>query len=369
MKKLKVVIATCYQSNEERLSFVLNACKKRKYDTKVYTTNYSHIKKTYRDDVPNGYNAIDTKAYIKNLSIARLLSHKKFAKDLFEEIEKDDPDLIWLMAPANSLIAEANKYKSKHPNTKIIIDIIDMWPESLPLRINKNIFPFNLWRNIRRNNINCADKLVTECDLYHDILSKEYHNDITTIHWARNTKISKLKNDLPKDKLSLCYIGSINNIIDTDTITKLISNCNKPVVLHVIGEGESRYSFVNINRRVAEVIYHGAIRNEKKKNEIFSKCHAGLNIYKNNLYIGLTVKSIDYFGHGLPVINNIKGDTSKLIDKYNIGFNVDENTILDYDAIVKMRKNNAKIYKVYDSYFTSKVFEEKCLKVIDEAIK
>ena len=45
---MKVVIATCFESNEERVSFVLDACKKRKYNTKVITSDFSHIKKRKR---------------------------------------------------------------------------------------------------------------------------------------------------------------------------------------------------------------------------------------------------------------------------------------------------------------------------------
>lgn len=362
---MKVIIATCFESNEERLSFVLEACKKRKYDVEVITTDFSHIKKAYRNYIPKDYKAILTKPYNKNLSISRMLSHKKFAEDCFKLIENESPDIIWLMAPANSLIKQASIYKKKHPNTKIIVDIIDMWPESLPIGISKNLFPLNIWKNLRKNNIQCADALVTECDFYHDILDDEYEKEITTIHWSRDAKADTTKTQLPKDKLSLCYIGSINNIIGTQLVTNIIDKCDMPVVLHVIGEGENRYNFVNVNSRVCEVIYHGAIREEKAKREIFSKCHAGLNVYKNNLYIGLTVKSIDYFEHGLPIINNIKGDTWRMIEKYGVGINIDENTPIHGQEIINMRKNNKNIKNLFEQNFTKKVFIQKCLEVID----
>lgn len=366
---MKVIITTCFESNEERVAFILEACRKRKYNTKVITTDFSHIKKQKRTNIPKNYLVVETKPYNKNLSIRRIKSHVKFAKDAFKLIEQETPDLIWLMAPANSLIKEAKKYKKKYPATRLIVDIIDMWPESLPLGVSSSIFPFNIWRNVRRRNINCADALVTECDFYHEILSKEYNNNITTIHWARDSKVKEIKTILPNDKLSLCYIGSINNIIDIKLVTNIIEKGDMPIVLHVIGEGENRYNFVNLNSRVCEVIYHGAIRNEKEKNEIFSKCHAGLNIYKNNLYIGLTVKSIDYFEHGLPVINNIKGDTWSMISKYDVGINIEDNEILRGNEIIKRRKNNKRIYKLFNDNFTKEVFIKKCFDVIDEVIK
>lgn len=366
---MKVVIATCFESNEERLSFVLETCKQRKYDTKVFTTDYSHIKKKKRTSIPKGYYAIEAKPYNKNLSIKRILSHQKFAKDCFKLIEQETPDLIWLMAPCNSLIQEAKNYKKKYPVVKLIVDIIDMWPESLPIKISSNIFPFNIWKNVRKNNIGCANAVVTECDLYQDILSKEFDKNITTIHWARDTKAIKNRNAVSNDKLSLCYIGSINNIIGTQIVTDIIEKCDMPIVLHVIGEGENRYNFVNLNSRVCEVIYHGAIRDEKEKSKIMSKCHAGLNIYKSDLYIGLTVKSIDYFEHGLPIINNIKGDTWKLIDEYGVGININSDTKLNGEELINMRKNNNNVYKLFNENFTKEVFIEKCKNVIDGVLE
>lgn len=366
---MKVSILTCFESNEERVSFVVEACKSREYDISVITTDFSHIKKKKRNKIPRKYAVIETKPYSKNLSIERMISHYRFARDAFELAEKQAPDLLWLMAPANSLILQANKYKKRHPNTKIIIDIIDMWPESLPIKVSRDIPPLCLWRNIRKKNINCADLLVTECDFYKDILAKEYRKDIHTIRWCRDSNSGKSKPILDDDKLSLVYIGSINNIISTQILSQVINNADTPVVLHVIGEGESRYNFINVVSRYCEVIYHGPIRDEKRKAEIFDICHAGINIYRNNLYIGLTVKCIDYFEHGLPIINNIKGDTWSMVEKYNVGINIDENTKIDSNKIISMRKNNENIYSFYSENFTREVFIEKCLKAIDEVLQ
>ena len=366
---MQVIVLTCFESNEERVSFVVKACKLRKYDVSVISTDFSHIKKQKRANIPEGYKVIETKPYTKNLSLGRMISHYKFAKDAFDLIEKENPDLIWLMAPANSLILQANKYKNKHPNVKLIIDIIDMWPESLPIKLNRNIPPLSMWRSIRSKYISCADMLVSECDFYQDILSKEYDGKIQTIRWCRDSKVKDNELKISDDKLSLVYIGSINNIISTEILSNAISNIDMPVVLHVIGEGENRYNFINVLSRNCEVIYHGAIRDEKQKKKIFDMCHAGINIYRDNLYIGLTVKCIDYFEHGLPIINNIKGDTYSMVEKYGVGINVDENTKVDGKKLIKMRKNNKYIYDFYNDNFTKKVFVDKCLDVIDEVLK
>jgi len=366
---MKAVILTCYESNEERVEFVYETLKQKDFDIDVITTDFSHIKKSKRNNIPNNYISINTKPYSKNLSLKRITSHRKFSKDAFSIVEDIKPDLIWLMIPANSLAKQANEYKKNNPSVKIIIDVIDMWPESLPVNLSKQLLPFKIWKNLRSNNLNCADYIVSECDMYQEILSKEYNGKLSTIYWSKDYSIDKDKQNIEDNHLSLCYLGSINNIIDTDLIAKIISNIDDDVKLHVIGEGENTEYFLNQLQNVCDVTYYGPIRDEDKKAEILNKCHAGLNIYKKGLYIGLTVKCIDYFENGLPIINNIDGDTRNMVDNYNLGFNVDDKTILDSKQIKTLRNNNLHIYDFYKNNFSKESFIEKCNKVIDEVLK
>lgn len=365
---MKAAILTCFESNEELATMVTDSLKYIGFETLTLTTNYSHIRKSFRTSYPDGFWPIETLPYKKNISFDRLWSHAKFAKSAFDTVEKFKPDLIYVLAPANSLIKEANNYKKRHPEVKVIIHIIDMWPESLPLGKIKNTLPFNIWKNIRTDNINVADHLVSECDLYKEILTKEYKGDIKTIHWSRDEKASEYKLDLPSDKLSLAYIGSINNIIDIDEIKRLIETSDKPVTLHIIGNGENKGEMLKKLSSVSEVIYHGSVYDSKEKENIFSKCHAGLNIYKKNLYIGLTVKSIDYLRYGLPIINTIKGDTYKLIEDNKVGLNDDGSLNLNYEEINNLRIKNLEIMNLYNKEFTSDVFKNKCIEVINKVM-
>ena len=92
-----------------------------------------------------------------------------------------------------------------------------------------------------------------------------------------------------------------------------------------------------------------------------SKCHFGLNIMKESVCVGLTTKSIDYFSCGLPIINNIKGDTWNIVEKYNVGINVKEVSTFanEYEKIniYEMKEN---VEKVYNRYFTINAFK-RCL--------
>lgn len=365
---MNVSIVTCYESNEERVRFVSETCINKNYNVEVITTDFSHIKKTKRNNIPENYKVIETKPYSKNLSIKRMASHKQFAVDVFKYLDDKNVDIIWVMIPGNYLVKEAKRYKDRHSNIKIIFDVIDMWPESLPISLNKNIFPFNIWRNIRSKYLNCADYLVTECNLYMDILKNEYKGKHKTIYWAKEPNHIVNNKKLDDSKLSLCYIGSINHIIDVDKIKEIIQSIkDKEVVLHVIGEGESVEYFINELNNICELIYHGAIRDPKQKAEIFDMCHAGINIYKDNLYIGLTVKCLDYFENGLPIINNIKGDTYRFVEDYGVGINYDSQ--INSNELINMSHNNQNVYDLFNNSFTKEVFMKNCSDVLDEVLK
>ncbi len=130
---------------------------------------------------------------------------------------------------------------------------------------------------------------------------------LQTLYLARDFQLYRFVNTPPKDKIALCYLGSINNIIDIPCIGEIIRKFDLPVELHIIGDGEKREELCETARNAgAEVIFHGIIYDPKKKQAIFDRCHAGLNIMKSSVYVGLTMKSMDYFAASLPVINNIQ---------------------------------------------------------------
>ena len=134
--------------------------------------------------------------------------------------------------------------------------------------------------------------------------------------------------NLNQNEIHLCYLGSINNIIDINSIIEICKNINKirPVILEIIGSGEKKELLIeNAKKNFIHIIDHGVIYNKSKKQEIFDRGHFGLNIYKNSVCIGLTMKSLDYFQAGLPIINNIKGDTWDLIKNMKAGINSTNN--------------------------------------------
>jgi cyclopropane fatty-acyl-phospholipid synthase-like methyltransferase len=75
------------------------------------------------------------------------------------------------------------------------------------------------------------------------------------------------------------------------------------------------------------VIVTGFVFDQNEIKEYFSKTHFGINLMKSSVFVGMTMKSIDYFRHSIPIISNIVSDTSNLINEYSCGFNISNKNI------------------------------------------
>lgn len=366
---MKAVLVSCFDYYENRIKFIENYLLKKGFEITIICGDFDHIEKTKKKYRQANYTMVDTIPYYKNLSLKRIYSHYNFTKKVLEKVEQLKPDLLWVMIPPNYLTKELGNYRKK-ANTLLIYDLIDMWPETIPIKESTLYkIPFQFWKNLRDNFLNKADLIITECSLYQEqlkyIVSKE---KMKTLYLAKETNKNAIRKKTLKSKICICYLGLINNIIDIELIVKLLQEIKKykNVVLHIIGDGENKQALLEaLLEADIEVEDHGKIFNEIKKIKIFNQCHFGLNIMKRDVYVGLTMKSIDYFCAGLPVISNIPADTESLVDKYSAGFNVTKNSLKKVTKeIVKMNEDNylkmtKQTQKMYNENFSSEAFNKK----------
>lgn len=376
---MKVAIVNCFDTYEHRVDLLHNYFRENGHNVSIIQSDFRHFQKVKRQDKKEDFIFIDTLPYYKNMSIGRMKSHYDFSKKAFKIVQEIKPDLLYVLIPANSLAKFAGEYKDKNKNVKLYFDLIDLWPETMPIGKVKSLPPFTFWKGLRDKYLNRADYVITECDLYQEVLKDKLRDTKTkTIYLARENKKINSNPILDEERVNLCYLGSINNIIDIDTIKLIVNDINllKPVTLHIIGDGESRDELINEVKSVgATVEYYGKIYDSEKKQEIFDKCHFGLNIMKKSVCVGLTMKSIDYFEAGLPVLNNIKGDTKNFVDKYNMGFNVEiieaqelakSVTECTIKEILKM-KNNTR--RTFEELFVIEAFNKNIKNVIEDVSK
>lgn len=331
MPKRIAYLISCSDHYGHRLHVADNCLRARGYQTTYITSDFDHTSKRKFVCRVDGCVQLPARPYRKNLSVSRILSHRAFARDVFQylEAQEEQPQVLVVQLPPNFLAHYAAKYKKRHPHVKLIFEIFDLWPETFPGgKIKKLLAPvFAVWAAIRDRNLGKADFVVTECELFRQKL--KLPEDTSKAIWlcAEPLALERPEPGLRDDALELCYLGAINNVISIPKICDLIKqlSAQKTVVLHIIGKGERQQEFVDEARAAgAEVIFHGAIYDEAKKLEIMNRCHFGLNIMKSSVCVGLTMKSVDYFRFGLPIINNIPADTERLVKEEGVGVQLED---------------------------------------------
>ena len=369
-------LISCSDHYGHRLHAIDGYLRARGYRTTYLTSDFDHTTKTpFTCRVP-GCVQLPTRPYRKNLSLARILSHRGFARDAFRYLGAlpEQPDLVVVLLPPNFLAHYAAKYRKKHPNVKLIFDIFDMWPETFPFgRLKAFLKPvFSVWAWIRNHNLAAADLVTTECALFQRLLGLSGKQSAVVPLCAQPLPAQPA--ELREDTLDLCYLGAINNVISIPDICNLIEKLakTKPVTLHIIGKGERQQEFVDAARAAgANVEFYGAIYDEEAKQAIMRKCHFGLNIMKASVCVGLTMKSVDYFRFGLPIINNIPADTEELVSLEGVGLQLNEHTA---QKVLTMQKQDflrmrSEVHRLFAERFDIAVIEKQYDAILSELLE
>ena len=377
-KKLAVIVACFYSySYNTRLKYIEKALIEQGYKCIFIVSDFDHRTKQYVVNEKNNIRVVHTISYKKNISVRRLLSHMKFAKKSFILAESLHPDLIYVGSPPNSNVKWFSRFNRHKAAPKIVLSVSDVWPETFPVdnRKKRLLLPaFSLWSRIRNNYLSFYDGIIFECDLFHDYL-RGFCKDVKTktVYMAKEDTLNYESKSIVYEEavnfteIVFAYIGSLNNIVDIDLIIKLLNQVNQKrrTRLVIIGNGEKTDLLVDLCHSIGiEVTDYGVIFDDKEKEKVLRTCHYGLNIMKPSVFVGATMKSLEYLYFGLPLINTIEGDTHRLINDRHCGLNIShDNVSCISEEIVNMNSNDylemcSNSREVFFDYFSEKAISK-----------
>lgn len=399
---MKAVVITHSSPYESRAEAVGEFLQRKGYAVEWIYASFDHQTKQTRHADIKYHTYLRMNPYQKNLSVKRIVSLKRFGNEVEQYLDREmregaKADLLYFMIPLNSFCGAAERLKAKY-GAKIIIDVMDLWPESLPLKKFKSLPPFRFWSNLRDRHLGCADFIFTECDLYQRKIRLPADRTRTLYWFQERSDTADAADVRPADsgkpgeaepsadgstqesavqwktgrEINLVYIGSINYIIDLELTGRILAELRKyaPVRVHIIGSGIHAEDF----RRTAEengceAVLYGNVYDEKQKQEIYAVCDFGLNLMVPQVDVGLTMKSLEYLSHNLPFINDIGGDTWNLVEREGIGVNVDRNDLKDSCRKILRYRDQAgsreAVRACYERHFTREVFE----RTLDDSLK
>lgn len=362
-KKPRAILISCFDWYEKRLKYIGEFLECNGYRVDYVSSDFDHLLKCHTNkykDVRH-FHYIKVPKYMHNISVSRVISHKVFSAKVTRAINQIRPELVYCLIPPNSLTKDIAKLKKKY-NFYLIYDVIDLWPESSP-KIKNAKFIFNLWKDMRDQYINYADRVILECNYYRQTFRNIIpETKIEVLPIVKPCIENVVEKEYEQD-ICLAYLGSINSLIDIERISSIVSDISKKksVLVRIIGDGSNKDKFIDeLKKAGAEVEYYGKIFDDLEKKKILGACDFGLNIYKENVSIGLTLKSVDYFQLGLPILNSIPGDTEKLVSEHHIGINSSElsakNIIETCNYISDLKEN---VSEMFVNEFTPEIIGKK----------
>jgi len=356
----------------------------------LFISNFSHRTKKYsyeRDEmflIQNiSFHVVPSCSYESNISYARIKFERQFIKNMLDYVENIDlPDCIILRDPALFISKPIVRF-CKINFIKLVVDIIDLWPELFELVLPKYLqfmgkFIFLPLYLRRRSLLKNSDAVVAVAPDYLDIARKINPNiPSDVIYWGCNlSKIKEIINSKSNDALKyfdlskgeedfwVIYAGSLGEFYDIKSIAevaKKIEFSNSNVKFFIAGAGPLENwitNYISINKP-SNFTYLGSLKTDVLFS-LFKFCDIGLSTYADKSTISMPIKCYDYFGAGLPIVNSLGR---------NLGFIVRENMLgLQYipedvdslaSSIVKlvnepelysmMRSNVLKQAKIFDN--------------------
>lgn len=366
------------QWREDRAQVLAAKLSERGDNIIVWTSNFIHRSKEKRttssiDYLPNlKYNIVEVPSYSKHISLKRIYTELIFSKKIYDLTKSYDvPDIIIVMDPAIFYFWKIKDYLKKESKVKLIIDIIDIWPELfniiLPEKIRSlgKIIFYPLYK-IRKSIYKRADGIVAVSEFYRKIADRIVA-DIPkeTIYWGMDSKIQLLSNNLSKDKNEfwILYAGTLGNNYDIKTIVGLAEKIElgkENIKLLIAGDGNLK-SFVTQtirDKKLQKTIYLGSLSTEQLSH-YFVKSDVGISSYVKDSTVAMPIKIYDYIKYGLPVLNSLEKDLGSLVVKEYIGLQYnagDVNSIHNAllflyskpDELTKMSENMRNIAPAFD---------------------
>ena len=296
------------------------------HDVVYWTSDFSHAKKVARlqgCEVAGlqgcEVRMIATLPYRKNVSIARIRSHRAYAKEWLR-LARDAgrPDLIVTSVPTLSA-ALAALGLGRMFDAKVVVDVQDAWPETFERLAPKGLgwlahLLLTPWRTDARLMIYRKADLVTGvCDRYRELTGREdYYRAYLGIEEKEKGEGRKEKvwTAGANRKIRLVYSGNLGKSYDLGTIVKAVE-ANVDFELDVAGYG----GFACACPRVK---FHGML-SASDLQALFAQCDIGIVPMANESWVGIPNKLFDYSAAGLAIVSSLGGESAHLLRKYRCG--------------------------------------------------
>jgi glycosyltransferase involved in cell wall biosynthesis len=355
----------------------------------IITSNFNHSNKSYYKILECSRNClfINVPPYINNIGVKRIFSHIIFAFRLRKVLRRisPKPDLIYSTLPTSTGAMAVGLYCKKF-KIKFAIDVIDLWPESFII-LKKPQLLFKVltwpWRKISEYCYENADLIFSESyeyGLHAERFNKKTHAigvylGTDPIKYEKLLKLSTINLNKPLNDIWLCYGGSLGLSYEFGLILKVFNQLyrrHKNIKLWFIGGGIKADSINEFAKDKNLPIEITGYLNYTDYLKYLSYCDIAFNVFKKETKVVHSYKFNDYIMAGLAIINNLRGETLQIIDKYKLGINLGDDYEDLLENIEKLLIDKKKLHqiKINSIYVSENILNKQIIykRLIEEII-
>ncbi|MFM8733702.1 MAG: glycosyltransferase [Pirellulales bacterium] len=334
----------------------------RGHDVIWWTATWSHRRKAIRsaplgirDDEGFAVRLVAVRPYGKNVSFARMGSHRDFGQT-FERLANESissgqlerPDIILASLPPLES-PEAAARLAKRVDATFVLDVMDLWPETFdrllpgPGFFKRLIAPFVLGGMLKRRQavLAAADAASAATHTYAEAVLRDApaalpkHVCYVGGYPQEFPTPPRLVNQVPladghvsataeTPVIECVYAGTLEAGQDLDVLpaaARQLSAAGVRGTIHVAGTGAGEAGL----RRAAAALngscrleVHGLLPRQAYVS-LLSRCHVGLVCVKPESRVVVPYKACDYASAGLAIINSLPGELQSLVDEHAAG--------------------------------------------------
>ena len=275
------------------------------------TSAFSHTTKSFRaapQVTPNNMiiRLVPERGYRSHLGVGRILSIKSFAENFKRMFSSfDEYDIVYSAYPliSHNLYIAARRSK----RTKFVIDIQDIWPESIRSaipwvrHIPKKWLPFTRAANKVYGSADC----VVAVSSTYLARAMEVRSNLCNIVAYIGSEFTVVPNQPSRGgNLSLFYIGAITYSYDLATViaaVSILARQGRPVEFHVYGGGPWLSKLKAGD--TAGTIFHGLLSYRELERQLRGH-HVAVNCISKSAAQTVTNKLCDYLVLGCPILSS-----------------------------------------------------------------
>lgn len=327
-----------------RYNSLVREANKRGHRVTFWASTFKHNVKKQRYDrttkveIDKGLSLhfVKTLPYQKNISFKRLLSHRKFGKQIVKEFDWAviKPDLIMMAFPPVSSANTISEW-AKANGIPCIVDIIDPWPDVFKAHLSK--IPDGLLdiltKPIKINVSKTMSRVTAITGISNQYIdwAKEYGaENINMKCFYPAVQFDEMQLELQKasentsknsDCFNIIYAGSLGHSYDIPTILKaaeILEKNYENICFTIAGDGPQKNKVQEYQKNHTNLEYIGRVPKEKLM-EYYYIADMGMTQHIKGATQSVTYKLFDLLACGLPILNSLESEMQDIIVENDVG--------------------------------------------------